>query len=92
MPYHPKIVAVIKAQPLTLGVRLGRWAVYLDVPAIKLALAIGATRQSVYNWMKGGEVFVAYRPAVTRVIKCMQSSKTAEEAWGKICTEFDLRT
>ena len=92
MPYHPKIVAVIKAQPLTLGVRLGRWAVYLDVPAVKLALAIGATRQSVYNWMKGGEVFVAYRPAVTRVIKCMQSSKTAEEAWGKICTEFDLRT
>ena len=92
MPYHPKIVAVIKAQPLTLGVRLGRWAVYLDVPAVKLALAIGATRQSVYNWMKGGEVFVAYRPAVTRVIECMQSSKTAEEAWGKICTEFDLRT
>ena len=92
MPYHPKIVAVIKAQPLTLGVRLGRWAVYLDVPAVKLALAIGATRQSIYNWMKGGEVFVAYRPAVTRVIECMQSSKTAEEAWGKICTEFDLRT
>ena len=92
MPYHSKIVAVIKAQPLTLGVRLGRWAVYLDVPAVKLARATGATRQSVYNWMKGGEVFVAYRPAVLRVIKCMESSQTAEEAWRKICMEFDLRT
>jgi len=91
MPYHPKIVAVIKAQPPTLGVRLGRWAVYLDVPAVKLALATGATRQSVYNWMKGGEVFVAYRPAVLRVIKCMESSQTADEAWSKICMEFDLK-
>ena len=91
MPYHPKIVAVLKAQPPTLGVRLGRWAVYLDVPAVKLALATGATRQSVYNWMKGGEVFVAYRPAVLRVIKCMESSQTADEAWRKICMEFDLK-
>jgi len=92
MAYQSHLIALIKAQPLTLGTRLGRWAVFLDLPAVKIALATGATRQSVYNWMKGGEVFVAYRPAVTRVIKCMQSSKTAEEAWGKICTEFDLRT
>lgn len=92
MSYQSHLIALIKAQPLTLGTRLGRWAVFLDLPAVKIALATGATRQSVYNWMKGGEVFVAYRPAVTRVIECMQSSKTAEEAWGKICKEFDLRT
>lgn len=91
MPYHPKIIEKIKSKPLTLGTRLGRWAVYLDLPAVKIALAVGATRQSVYNWMKGGEVFVAYRPAVERVLQCMQSSQTAEEAWRKICTEFDLR-
>jgi hypothetical protein len=92
MPYHPKVIEKIKSQPLTLGTRLGRWAVYLDLPAVKIALAVGATRQSVYNWMKGGEVFVAYRPAVERVLQCMQSSQTAEEAWRKICTEFDLRS
>ena len=92
MPYRPKIVAVIKAQPLTLGVRLGRWAVYLDVPAVKLALAIGATRQSIYNWMKGGEVFPGYRVAVTQAIDCMKDSKTAEEAWKKMCAEFKLKT
>jgi hypothetical protein len=91
MPYHPKIIEKIKSQPMSLGTRLGRWAVYLDVPAAKIAMAIGATRQSVYNWMKGGEVFVAYRPAVERVINIMQSCQTGEEAWSKICKEFDLR-
>lgn len=92
MSYQAQLIAHIKSQPLTLGTRLGRWAVFLDVPVAKIALATGATRQSVYNWMKGGEVFVAYRPAVTRVIDCLQSSKTTEEAWGKICTEFDLKS
>jgi hypothetical protein len=92
MPYHPKVIEKIKSQPLTLGSRLGRWAVYHDMPAVKIALAVGATRQSVYNWMKGGEVFVAYRPAVERIIKIMQSHKTGEEAWREICTEFNLTT
>lgn len=76
---------------MSLGTRLGRWAVFLDLPAAKIAMAVGATRQSVYNWMKGGEVFGAYRPAVERIIKIMQSCQTAEEAWRKICTEFDLK-
>lgn len=77
---------------MSLGVRLGRWAIFLDLPVAKIALAIGATRQSVYNWMKGGEVFTAYRPAVERVIECLQTSKTAEEAWRKLCSEFNLKT
>ena len=92
MPYQTRIIEKIKSQPLTLGTKLGRWAVYLDLPAVKIAQAVGATRQSVYNWMKGGEVFTAYRPAVERVINCMQTSQTAEEAWRKICSEFDLKT
>ena len=91
MPYHPKVIERIKAQPHSLGSSLGRWAVYLDIPVTKLAYAIGATRQSVYNWMKGGEVFTAYQPIVERVIKCMQSSKTAEEAWRKICHELQIK-
>lgn len=90
MAYQAQLIAQIKAQPLTLGTRLGRWAVFLGLPVTKIALATGATRQSVYNWMKGGEIFVAYQPAVKRVLECMQSSKTAEEAWGKICWAFNL--
>jgi len=91
MKYQRAFIAKVKQQPLSLGVRLGRWAVFLNVPAAKIALATGATRQSVYNWMLGGNVFVAYRKPVERVISCMQASKTAEEAWDKICTEFDLK-
>lgn len=91
MAYQAQLIAQIKAQPLTLGTRLGRWAVFLGLPVTKIALVTGATRQSVYNWMKGGEIFVAYRPAVERIVGHMQSSKTAEEAWGKICTAFDLK-
>lgn len=91
MPYHPKFVEQVKAAPVTsLGAKLGRWAVYLDLPAVKISAATGATRQSVYNWMKGGEVFVAYRPAVQYLIEIMQTCKTSEEAWSKICQAFDL--
>jgi hypothetical protein len=92
MAYHPKVIAQIKAQPITLGTRLGRWAVMHDLSAMKIAVATGATRQSVYNWMKGGEVFVAYQPRVEQIIKIMQDSKNADEAWKKICVAFDLRT
>jgi len=90
--YHPQFIAKVKEQPLTLGVQLGRWAIYLDVPAAKIARAVGATRQSVYNWMKGGEIFVAYRPAVERIVEHMKTSNTGEEAWTKIQQEFNLRT
>ena len=92
MPYHADFVQKVKAQPITLGVSLGRWAIAIDLPVSKIAVAVGASRQSVYNWMKGGEVFVGYRLAVKRVVKCMQESQTAEEAWKKMCTEFDLKT
>ncbi len=92
MPYHLNFIEKVKTQPASLGATLGRWAIFLDLPASKIAVAIGATRQSVYNWMKGGEVFTGYRPAVMRVIECMKESKTAEEAWRKMCTEFDLKT
>jgi len=91
MSYHPKVIAQIKAQPISLGTRLGRWAVMLDLPAIKIAMAVGSTRQSVYNWMKGGEIFVAYQPKVEQIVKIMHESKTADEAWKKICTAFNLR-
>lgn len=89
--YHPKFIVQIKEQPLSLGTRLAKWAIFLDVPVTKIARAVGSTRQSVYNWMKGGEVFVAYRPAVERIVEILQTSKTSEEAWSKICKAFNLQ-
>ena len=76
----------------SLGARLGRWAVYHDISASRIAMATGATRQTVYNWMNGGEIFVAYRPAVERIVEIMQQSKSAEDVWSKICQAFNLRS
>lgn len=91
MPYSDKIIAQIKKQPMgNLGARLGRWAVYHDLPVTKLALATGATRQSVYNWLKGGEVFVAYRPRVQDIIKILEAANSADSAWSEICKAFNL--
>lgn len=93
MPYTSNFIARIKAQPTgQLGTRLALWAIYHDLSATKIALAIGATRQSVYNWMKGGGVLHVYEDRIQRLLFCMQNSKTADEAWKKICKEFNLRT
>ncbi len=90
MPYSPKIIDSVKSSPKTLGNQLGRWAVYLDFPVTKIAQITGASRQTVYNWFEGGEVFVAYRPAVTDLLTILQSSPTADDAWRKACKAFNL--
>ena len=93
MAYQQKIVDQVKRLPMTnTGARLGRWMIFLDIPASKIALATGATRQTVYNWLKGGEVLVPYRPAVDRTIEVLSQCKTSEEAWRKLCTEFNIKT
>jgi hypothetical protein len=90
MTYSAKLIADISKAPKTLGTSLGRWAVHLDFPVIRIALVTGATRQSVYNWFKGGEVFVAYRPIVSALIQVMQTSGNAEEVWIRSVKLFNL--
>ena len=91
MPYSENIRFEVVKAPKTIGNQLGRWAIHLDFPVIKIAQATGATRQTVYNWFKGGEVLQAYKNNVNTLIKILQSSPTAEEAWRKTCKTFDLR-
>ena len=90
MTYSAKLIADIGKAPKTLGTSLGRWAIHLDFPVIRIALVTGATRQSVYNWFKGGEVFVAYRPIVSALIQVMQTSGNAEEVWIRSVQLFNL--
>ena len=77
--------------PKTLGNQLGRWSVHLDFSVVRISQALGVTRQSVYNWFNGGEVFVAYRPHVEALLKIMQSSSTVDEAWRKTCQTFQIK-
>ena len=91
MSYSPKLVEQIKALPVdSLNAKLGRWAVYLDISAAQIAQATGATRQSVYNWFRGGNILGAYRPAVQHLIEVMKTCKTSEETWRKVCQAFNL--
>jgi hypothetical protein len=92
MSYSTQTVETVKKAPKTLGNQLGRWAVHLDFPVTKIAKLTGASRQTVYNWFEGGEVFVAYRPAVTDLLTILRSSSTADDAWSKACKAFNLTT
>jgi len=93
MPYSSQFISRIKAKPPTeLGTLLALWAIYHNISVAKIATATGATRQSVYNWMNGAGVLKVYEERLKRLLLCMQGSKTSEEAWRKICQEFNLRT
>jgi len=91
MPYSQKIIDVVASAPKTMGTRLGRWAIHLDFPVTKIAYALGVTRQTVYNWFMGKEVFIAYQERVEFLTKIMQASKTADEAWRSICYAYNLK-
>ena len=90
MPYSPKTVYAVKKGPRSTGNSLGRLAVDLDFSVSRIAQATGATRQTVYNWMSGGEVLTPYKPAVERLVVILKTAKTADEAWRKVCQDFNL--
>jgi hypothetical protein len=92
MSYSTQITNTVARAPKTLGNQLGRWAVHLNFPVTKIAQITGASRQTVYNWFAGGEVFTAYRPAVTDLLTIFKSSSTADDAWRKACKAFNLTT
>jgi predicted regulator of amino acid metabolism with ACT domain len=76
MAYSQQIIDTVKHAPKTLGNQLGRWAVHLDFPVTKIAKATGASRQSV----------------VEVLLTILKSSSTADDAWRKVCKQFDLPT
>ena len=89
--YSQKIIDLVASSPKTPGNQLGRWAVHLDFPVTKIAYALGVTRQTVYNWFAGKDVFVAYQTRVDFLLKIMSTSATADVAWRTICKEYNLK-
>lgn len=87
MAYDQKLKDKVAALPKTLGTRLARWAIHLDFPVTKISRYTGATRMTVYNWFSGKDVVAYYRPHVEDLIKILQSSSTADDAWRKICQQ-----
>jgi hypothetical protein len=91
MPYSTSTIYAINRGPRSLGNKLGRLAIALDFSVLRIAKATGATRQTVYNWMVGGEVLTPYRPRVEQLTDILRDSKSAEEAWTKTCAAFNLQ-
>lgn len=91
MPYSYEVIQSVKNSPKNLGGQLGRWAIHREFPVIKIARATGATRQTVYNWFAGGEVFTAYKPAVEALVKILQAAPNADAAWKKACEVFEIQ-
>jgi hypothetical protein len=90
MSYSQKVIDDVMATPKSLGNQLGRWAIYHDFPVTKISRALGVSRQTVYNWFTGTDVFVAYRNRAELMLKILQTSKNADDAWRRICMEYNL--
>lgn len=90
MTYSAETKTAARLGAKTLGNQIVRWAIKLDFSVIKIAKATGATRQTVYNWMKGGDVTNAYRERAKSLLDILRTSPTAEEAWRKSCARFSL--
>ena len=56
----------------------------------EIADIVGVTRQTVYNWFFGKDIFPAYRDRAEWLLKILQSSHNADDAWRKVCKELNL--
>ena len=90
MPYSQDIINKVAVTPKSLGNQLGRWAIYHDFSVVRVSKALGVTRQTVYNWFEGGEIFPAYRERAEWLLKILSTSPNADAAWSKVCTELNL--
>jgi len=91
MPYSQKMINDVGDTPKTLGNRLGRWCIYHDFSVVRVSKALGVTRQTVYNWFLGKDIFPAYVERAELLLKILQASPTADAAWREICKIYNLK-
>jgi hypothetical protein len=58
---------------------------------VRISKALGVTRQTAYNWFAGGEIFPAYGHRVDTLRTYLQNSRSADEAWKKICNHYNIQ-
>ena len=92
MAYSNQVKKQIITSPDGLGKDLGTQALRLDFSVPRIAKAVGATRQTIYNWFDGGPVAPYYREKVQRLVHILTSAHTAEHAWREACKRFQLIT
>jgi len=90
MAYSQKTIDAIMRSPKTSGNQLGRWAAHHNFSVVRISKALGVSRQTVYNWFEGGDIFPAYEHRVDTLLTFLQQSHSADEAWRKICQHYNL--
>jgi hypothetical protein len=92
MKYRKHVYDAVQTGGDSLGPQLGRAAIRLGFPVVRVAIATGATRATVYSWFYGNEVSNAYRTAVTRLIEILTDAPSAAVAWSQACQAFSIPT
>ena len=88
MAYSKKTKLRVKYAGQNLGAKLGRWAIHLDLSIMRISELLGATRQTVYNWMFGGTVTNAYIDRVKELVEIIMSSNSADDAYNTAKERF----
>jgi len=90
MKYRKHVRDAVKTGGDSLGPQLGRAAIRLDFPIMRIASLTGATRATIYSWFYGNQVSNAYRSAVTRLTTILNEAPSAAAAWSKACQAFRI--
>lgn len=72
-PYGDKFLRFLESpDEENLGVQLGRACVAANIPAAHVAVALEASRMTVYNWFRGGDIRRHRRKEVRAFIDILQ--------------------
>jgi AcrR family transcriptional regulator len=92
MAYSIKTIETIQKAPRSLGNKLGRWAIYYEIPVAQVAQLMGASRQTVYHWFTGSStVAAAYQANAQRLLDIFESAGNAQDAWRNACQAFSTK-
>lgn len=73
-PYGDKFLRLLEeAEEENLGIQLGRLCVAANLPAAHIAVALEASRMTVYNWFRGGDIRRHRRKEVRALVDIIQS-------------------
>jgi hypothetical protein len=90
--YSDSLKQTVMKAPKSIGNQIGRWAVHLNFSVARISKSTGASRQTVYNWITGGQVTYAYQERAKILLEILRGSSTAEQAWKRVCQRFNLKT
>jgi hypothetical protein len=72
-PYGDKLLRSLQtAEEETLGIELGRVCVAANIPAAYVAIALEASRMTVYSWFRGQDIRRNRRKIVRTLVELMK--------------------